>query len=138
MSPSPHWTLLGVAWRVGLGCSQGVGERVGAQRLFGPDPSALNWTSAPALELRRAALLGQVCGPSPKPGTPWPTHGVEPPLGLGRDEGTDMFRGRSGPNSRFSALARAMATEPPYVCGADTGCLGLLREITSAPVARDR
>jgi hypothetical protein len=49
-----------------------------------------------------------------------------------------MVRGRSGPSSRGSALAMAMATAPPYGGGADTGCLGLLREITSAHVARDR
>jgi hypothetical protein len=49
-----------------------------------------------------------------------------------------MLRGRRGPYERFSALAMALATEPPYVCGADPGCLGLLLEITSAHVARDR
>ena len=75
---------------------------------------------------------------SPDPGPNWRTRGVEPPLGIGRYAGTDMSLGRRGPYERFSALAMALATEPPYVCGADTGGLGLLLEIKSAHVARDR
>jgi hypothetical protein len=138
MSRPPNGTLMGLAWHVMLRWSQCVRERVGAHRRFGPEPSAVDWTSAPALEMRRASLLVQVCCPSPEPGTNWPTHGVEPPLCRGRYAGTEMFLGRRGPHSRFSALAMAMATEPPYVCGADTGCLGLLIEIKSEHVARNR
>jgi hypothetical protein len=49
-----------------------------------------------------------------------------------------MFLGRRGPYQRFSALTMAMVTEPPYVFGADTQCLGLLIEIKPEHVARDR
>jgi hypothetical protein len=49
-----------------------------------------------------------------------------------------MFLGRREPHERFSALAMTMATEPQYVCGADTVCLGLHIEIKSEHVARDR
>jgi hypothetical protein len=31
-----------------------------------------------------------------------------------------MFRGRRGPPKHLSAIAAATATEPQYVCGADT------------------
>jgi hypothetical protein len=49
-----------------------------------------------------------------------------------------MFLGRRGPSQRFSARTMAMVTEPQYVCGADTQCLGLLIAIKPEPVARDR
>jgi hypothetical protein len=49
-----------------------------------------------------------------------------------------MFLGRRELYPRFSALTMAMVTEPQYVCGADTQCLGLLKEIKPEHVARDR
>jgi len=49
-----------------------------------------------------------------------------------------MLRGRRGSDPRVAALTMAMVTAPRYVCGADTGCLGLLIEIKSAHEARDR
>jgi hypothetical protein len=112
--------------------------RVGAPRLFGPAPLACDWTSAPALERRRAALPVHVCCPSPAPATHGRTRGVAPPLGRGRYEGTERFLGRRGPYQRFSALTMAMVTAPQYVCGADTPGLGRLRAIKPAHVARDR
>jgi hypothetical protein len=48
-----------------------------------------------------------------------------------------MLLGRRESPPRFSALAMTMATEPQYVCGADTGCLYLDRETKSEHVARD-
>ena len=75
---------------------------------------------------------------SPQPETNWRTRCVEPPLGIGRYAGTDMLLGRRGPCQRFSALTMAMVTEPQYVCGADTQCLGLLIKIKPEHIARDR
>lgn len=122
-SRPPHWPRLGSAAHRVLSCSPCVSEREGAQRLFGPEPLAFAWTSAPALEIWRALLPVKVGCPSPEPGPHWHTHCVEPPLCLGRSEGTDTFLGRRKSHPCFSALAIAMVTEPPYVFGADTGCL---------------
>jgi hypothetical protein len=138
MSRTPHWTSPGSAWDGVRRYSPCVKERGGAHRLLSPDPWAVAWTSAPALKLRRTALPLSGCSPAPTPGSHGHTHGVELPLCLGQDAGTDRFRGRRGAPPRFSARASAMATEPPYGCGADTGCPSLDRETTSEPVARDR
>ena len=112
MSRTPNWTLRGIAWHEVLCLSSCVRERIRAHRHFGLDPLAFDWTSAPALERRRASLPIYVCCPSPDPGPHWPTHGVEPLLCIGRYEGTDMFLGRRGLHSRFSALAITMVREP--------------------------
>jgi hypothetical protein len=56
---------------------------------------------------------------SPAPESHWGTVTVQPPYGGGRDEGTDMFRGRRSP-SGLLAIVVSTAIEPPYVCGAAT------------------
>ena len=62
---------------------------------------------------------------SPEPGTNWRTGTVQPPLCVGRYEGTDRFLGRRGQLHDLSAIAIAMATEPQYVFGAGTRRLHL-------------
>src|SRR5215471_2209894 len=75
-------------------------ERVGAHRPFCPNPLAFDWTSAPALVERRESCLVDVCCPSPEPETNWRTAPVQPPLCIGRYEGTDRFLGRRAPPER--------------------------------------
>ena len=77
-----------------------VMERVGAQRPFCPHPLACDWTSAPALVERRESCLVDVCCPSPEPETHWRTAPVQPPLCLGRYEGTERFLGRRDPTEQ--------------------------------------
>jgi hypothetical protein len=54
---TPNWTLTGTAWYEVLCGSHCVRERGGAHRHYGLDPLAVDWTSAPALELRRGSPL---------------------------------------------------------------------------------
>ena len=74
-------------------------ERVGAHRPFCPNPLAFDWTSAPALVERRESCLVDVCCPSPEPETNWRTAPVQPPLCIGRYEGTERFLDRRAPQS---------------------------------------
>jgi hypothetical protein len=46
------------------------------------------------LERRRSSCPMDVCGPSSEPATNWRTASVQPPLCIGRDEGTERFLGR--------------------------------------------
>jgi hypothetical protein len=74
-------------------------ECVGAHRPFGPEPLACDWTSAPAPVYGRESCLVDVGCPSPEPETHWRTAPVQPPLGRGRDEGTEKLLGRRDPQS---------------------------------------
>jgi hypothetical protein len=71
-------------------------------------------------------------GPSPEPGPHGRTVAVQPPLGIGRYEGTDMFLGRRRQSHRLAAIAPSRATAPQYVCGAGTSRLPLHMEMKSA------
>jgi hypothetical protein len=72
-------------------------------------------------------------GPAPDPGPHWrPVTTVQPPLCIGRDEGTETFLGRRGYPHGPAAIAASMATEPQYVCGAGTRRLHLRVEMKSA------
>src|SRR5215510_16533623 len=75
-------------------------ERVRAHRPFCSDPLAFDWTSAPALVERRESCLVDVGCPSPEPETNWRTAPVQPPLCIGRYEGTERFLGRRDPLER--------------------------------------
>src|SRR5882724_6566151 len=75
---------------------------------------------------------------SPEPGTNWRSVAVQPPLCIGRYEGTETVRGRRGHPKYLSAIAASTATEPPYVFGPDTLCPHQHLEIKSAPGTRRR
>src|SRR5262249_35723514 len=67
-----------------------------AQEPVGPAPRALgfDWTPTSAPSQMAIVPTVDVCGPSSAPGPNWRTESVQPSLGGGRDEGTDMFLGR--------------------------------------------
>jgi hypothetical protein len=96
-----------------------------------PDPAALIGRPLLLRTIRRWSNTVDGCCPSPAPGTTWRTRPVQPPLCVGRYEGTDRFLGRGRPRAGLSVLAITMATEPPYVCGAATRHLHRAREMKS-------
>src|SRR5262245_18588229 len=70
------------------------------------------------LAMRRSSCPMDVCGPSSAPETHWRTASVPPPLGRGRDEGTERFLGRRDSPRVVSALVVTAAREPQDVFGA--------------------
>src|SRR2546428_556658 len=70
-----------------------VCERPGAHRPFSLLPVPLIGHPLLLSCLRQESRPLSVCCPSPAPGTPWTTSTVAPQLCIGRDEGTETFRG---------------------------------------------
>jgi hypothetical protein len=94
-SRPPHCTPWAQpAGRALPGRLHGVIARAGAHRPFGPGPLTLAWTSAPAPVEGRSSSRVHVGCPSPAPETTGRTPPVQPPLGLGRYEGTARLLGR--------------------------------------------
>src|ERR687891_583698 len=75
--------------------------------------------------------------PSPEPGTNWRAGPAQPPLCIGRYEGTDRFLGRTE-RPRALCSRRFAETAPRYVCGADTCRLHLPVEMKSAHASGHR
>jgi hypothetical protein len=61
---------------------------------------------------------------------------IEPSRCPGRHEGTERFLGRKGLSRRLLAIAIALETEPPDVCGADTSRLPCYTDMTSEHTVR--
>jgi hypothetical protein len=121
------------------GCAgaHGVRDRAGAHRFVSPAPVACAGPAAPALARWRAWLPVPVGGPAPAPGPHWHPHGVAPPLGIGREEGTEQWRGRRASPPGCSARALALGTAPPDGCGAATGWLACAQQGSQHTVPED-
>jgi transposase len=78
--------------------NDGIAASVNAQehRDHNPQPSAVDWTPAPAPLHVAMVAKGTVGCPSPEPETNCRTEHVQPPGCVGRYEGTERFLGRRG------------------------------------------
>jgi len=118
----PQWEQ--PAPRALAGARPCVGERPGAQRRCSPRPALgldAHGCSGP-YGAGHTTVAG--CGPSSAPRTHGRTAAVQPPLCIGRHEGTDMLRGRRGsrptvplPSSpRRRLRIQTCVVQPPAPC----------------------
>jgi hypothetical protein len=121
VSLRPHGVTMGSAWRQRSAIMTSVRLRTprSTEATF-PDPARLIGRLLSLQYRRRASQTVDVGGPSPEPGPHWCTRDVQHPPCRGRYEGTDRVSRSQRTGQCRSALAIAMAVEPPYVCGAGT------------------
>jgi hypothetical protein len=88
-----------------------------------PDPWPVIGRSLRRQQRSRCSNMLDACCPCPAPGTPWRMEDGQPPLGLGRDEGTPRLLGRrAGPRGARPSPPRWRSSRKPCVVPARGVC----------------